>query len=586
MPTLATVSRSKPSRRTRLAILIADVIGYDRLVRDDEDGALAAVLRHQEEVFDPAVARHGGTVVKTMGDGTLVRFDHVIDAVRCAVEVQQGLGESEDPIRLRMGIDVGEVVLSHDDVLGGCVNRAARLERLSPPGGIALSERAFVALGARAPVPFADRGSRRVKPADQPIRLYDWVPERLNGQGARFDGPADAKPSLAVMPFQVAGVRDAERRAWLAEGLADDIITLLSRSRWLFVSARASAFAVHAEAYSTAQAAHWLGVRYILTGSAQRDGDRVTFQAELLDAVEDRCVWSDQFTGAVKNLVDAQHEVVRAVAGALHSSLHAEGVRSASFVPDQWESMRRAWHLFYRLQPASLKEAETLMRAALARDPDLAGAMTVLAGVLTHQVHLGYRDGDDGRIMDEALRLVLRGLTLEPDDEYASWILGLLHSYRRDTPAALAALERAIEINPNCALAYGTLGTVLAYGGAFRRSIENNNRALRLNPRDPALFLRHAGLAIAHLGLGQYGEAVAFARKVVAARPGYDLGHALLCVSLLRRGRRAEAIRAVRMAKVCLPGFGPHMLARLPFCDPGMRERFLDDVERVVALVD
>jgi adenylate cyclase len=371
--------RNRPERRLA-AILAADVVGYSRLIGVDEEGTLLRLKAIRAEVIDPAIAAHRGRLVKTTGDGLLVEFASVVDALRCAVEVQReitergGDGPPDRCIAFRIGIHQGDIVVENGDIFGDGVNVAARLEALAEPGGICVSARVQEDAAGRLDLAFADLGEQNLKNIARPIRAYRVEPQKASTPPAEAPLPLPDKPSIAVLPFQnMSGDPEQE---YFADGMVEEIITALSRIRWLFVIARNSSFTYKGQAVDVKRVGRELGVRYVLEGSVRKGGDRVRVTAQLIDAISGAHVWADRYDRDLDDIFAVQDEITASVTGVIEPTLaEAEQRRVLRKPPerlDAWEAYQRGlWHL-HRSGREETKTAQTLFRQAIALDPNFA----------------------------------------------------------------------------------------------------------------------------------------------------------------------------------------------------------------------
>ena len=358
--------------RRLAAIMATDVVGYSRLIRADEEGTLAALKALRADLIDPKIAEHHGRIVKLMGDGMLVEFASVVDAVHAAVETQQAVTDhnsdvpADKRIELRIGVNLGDVVIDGDDIQGDGVNVAARLEAMAEPGGIWVSGMVYEGVRDRMDVPFEDLGEREVKNIERPVRVWRW----RAGDGAAPAKPFAAteplplpdKPSIAVLPFDnMSG--DAEQE-YFADGIAEDIITALSRVEWFFVTARNSSFTYKGRAVDVQQVGRDLGVRYILEGSVRRSGQRLRITAQLIDAISGKHVWAERYDRELSDIFDVQDEITRNVVATTQTQIQLtegslfEELEKLSL--PVWVLVNRSWKLMYELNDQSLQEAISL----------------------------------------------------------------------------------------------------------------------------------------------------------------------------------------------------------------------------------
>jgi adenylate cyclase len=562
--------------RKLAAILVADVVGYSRLAGADEDRTLARLRSLRSDLIDPTIAVHRGRVVKRTGDGTLVEFRSVVDAVRCAIEVQQGMTErnagvpADRRIEFRIGIHLGDVVEETDgDLMGDGINVAARLEGICEAGAICISEDAYRQVRDKVSERFLDIGERALKNIARPVRAYQAIP---GGGAAKAEAVRPApglavpdKPSIAVLPFQnMSGDPEQE---YFADGMVEDIITGLSRVRALFVIARNSTFAYKGKAVAVTQVARDLGVRYVLEGSIRKSGARVRITAQLVDATDGHHVWAEKFDRELIEIFDLQDEITRSVvASAQTQILLAEGdpsVRRDRPDLSVWSLVNRAMARIHDLTPESLAEGRQLAEEALSIDRRCGPAWRCLSIAIYHQAHM-LAASDYDAAMSEALETAERSIQLDSRDEYAHWNLGNVLVALRQHDRAIAALERATEINPNYSTAVGSLGTALSYGGRPSEGIVNNEVAIRSDPLNPSIFFRYSGLALGHYLVGDYGRSAEWAKKSIRRNRHWYLGHVYFIAAVAQLDRIDEARSALQDYLALFPRASISELRRLP----------------------
>jgi adenylate cyclase len=378
--------------------------------------------------------------------------------------------------------------------------------------------------------------------------------------------PLPDKPSIAVLPFNnMSG--DSEQE-YFSDGITEDIITALSRSPWLFVISRNSSFAYRGKLVDIRQVSLELGARYILEGSVRKAGNRIRVTAQLIDGSVGSHVWAEKYDGELQDIFDLQDQITQQVVAAILTQIQMYVGENTKRLerPDvvTWDLLARGWKLFYELTKESLAEAETLIRRAVASAPTSCDAHHLLASTIIHRAQMGYIVDKEAAI-SESYELAKRAIVLDERNEYAHWGFGLIQLWRRKHELAVAELKRAIELNPNCSLAFGTLGTVLSYSGEPDESIKNNEIAIRLNPRDISIFFRYSGLAMAHFVSGRYSEAVQWARKCIHRKPIWRVGHAVLAASLAQLDLIEEAKTAVDNYLEIIPDETISKLRLLPF---------------------
>ena len=542
------------------AILAADVVGYSRLAGIDEDGILARLRALRSDLIDPTVAAHRGRVVKRTGDGVIVEFRSVVDAVRCAIEVQTAMvdrnaGVPQDRrIVFRIGIHLGDVVEEADgDLMGDGVNIAARLEGIAQPGAICLSEDAYRQVKARLDLGVVDLGPTQLKNIAEPIRVY-----ALKVGVAAEAKPGLAlpdKPSIAVLPFQnMSG--DAEQE-YFVDGMVEDIITGLSRIKWLFVIARNSSFVYKAKPVDIRQVGRELGVRYVLEGSVRKAGGRLRITGQLIEAETGAHIWADRYDGTLEDVFDLQDKITTAIIGILEPNIQrAEVERARRKRPDNldaYDLFLRAVPHFASVMPEDSKVGMVFLERALALDPQYAPAHAYMAWGLEMRVTRGIAGETD---LAEAVRNARAALAHGGDDAAtlaaASLILMILG---RDSDAALAGSARAISVNGSCAAAFFAGAQIQAYIGDAARAEDYARQALRLSPRDPLNFVAYIALAYARLRERSYDEASAYYASAVQANPRFSLLHFFQCFALALAGRDDEAKAAARRLLELEPNF-------------------------------
>jgi adenylate cyclase len=545
--------------RRLAAILAADVVGYSRLMGADEEGTLAALKNCRREIFDPKIAEHQGRIFKTTGDGALAEFASVVDAVRCALDIQRamatrnaGVGD-ERRIEFRIGINVGDIIIDDGDVYGDGVNIAARVEPLAEPGAVCLSDNAYRQVSGKLPLEVTDMGEHALKNIAQPVRVYCVRPE-----GAALPRPALSlpdRPSIAVLPFQ--NMSGDPEQDYFADGMVDDIITGLSRIKWLFVIARNSSFAYKGHSVDVKQVGRELGVRYVLEGSVRKAADRVRINGQLIDATTGAHIWAERYDRKVDDIFALQDEITLSVVGAIEPSLRlAEIERVKRTRPESLDAYDLVLHAQPEVSsrdPERAKKALALLERALALDPNYALALAY-AAECHHTLFL--RGGMHEEDRKASIRYAEMAIAHGQDDALALALAGfVIGADKHDRAAAFAAFEAAQTVSPSTALTYIYGSVLLAFGGEGERAIEWADRALRLSPFDPWRSSAYVATSLGHYQSGRYDEAVAAGRKAVQSSPGFVWCHAALAGSLAKAGRLEEAKSAAVRALELQPGF-------------------------------
>jgi TolB-like protein/class 3 adenylate cyclase len=562
------MAKAHPGRvgRRLAAIVAADVAGYSRLMGLDEVGT-ARTLREHRKVTDALVAKHGGRLVKTTGDGLLLEFPSVVDAVECAVAVQAVMAQRNEGVPqdqrmlFRIGINLGDILIEGDDILGDGVNIAARLEGIAEPGGICISASAYDQVRGKVVVEFADLGEQSLKNISRPVRVYATKrtgdlalasPSVLaSPREDRKPLPLPDKPSIAVLPFQnMSGDPEQE---YFADGVVEDIITALSRFKSLFVIARNSSFTYKGKAVDIKKVGRELGVRYVLEGSVRKSGNRVRITGQLIDAESGAHIWADKFDGKLEDIFDLQDNITSSTVGAIAPKLQASEFERLKRKPTEnlsaYDSYLRGLAKMYEFSRESLEEAIRRFDHAMELDPLFAAPCAAEAFTYAARPTFGWgMVTDDERTRVNAL--ARRAAELDKDDAvaltYAGYAL-VLACHELDDGAEF--IERATTANPNLAIAWTYSGYVNSHLGHQDDAIRHFKKAMRLSPLDPLDFATQSGLALAYFFDGQYSEALKWALSGVRANPNWVSARiiTMMCYALLGDIDAAKAAGKVVM---------------------------------------
>jgi adenylate cyclase len=565
--------------RRLAAILAADVAGYSRLMGADEEGTLERLKALRRELVDPKIAEHHGRLVKTTGDGLLVEFGSVIDALRCATEIQTGMAErttvspADRQIEFRIGIHQGDVVVEDGDIFGDGVNVAARLEALAEPGGICVSARVQEDAAGRLDLTFEDMGEQTLKNIARPVRAYRVVTAAGAPPTRVISGPPlPDKPSIAVLPF--ANLSGDPEQEYFADGMVEEIITALSRVRWLFVIARNSSFTYKGQAVDVKQVGRELGVRYVLEGSVRKAGGRVRITAQLIEAAPGTHLWADRFDGSLDNIFDLQDQVAMSVAGAIEPTLRAAEIRRSSKRAVQDSA---AYDLYLQALPdwASfeidrIQRALGLLERANERDPEYGPALAAAAHCHHQLSQVAPDAGEPHRSM--GVDLARQALRAAPEDPevlgIAAYVLGRLGN---DLDVSLALVDRALVLNPSFALGWYWSGLLRSFVGWSDIALDHFEKYLRLSPLDR--YAPHpAGIGSALFFLGRFDEAAASLLEALERVPSHVMAHRFLASCYAHMGRFAEAREVVDRLRAITPMVMPNYT---PYRDPERREFFL-----------
>jgi adenylate cyclase len=541
--------------RRLAAILAADVAGYSALMERDEEGTFARIRSLRREVIEPHLAEHLGRLIKTTGDGFLAEFGSPIAALRCALAIQGVLANDPSALRLRVGLNLGDVIIEEGgDVFGEGINVAARLEALAEPGGILISDKIHREVEGKVEAYFDDRGEQQVKNITRPVRIYAVCPAGVTSSSAAMASALEIskplrlpeKPSLAILPFQnMSGDPEQEH---FADGMVEDIITALSRVKSFFVIARNSSFTYKGRAVDVKQVGRELGVRYVMEGSVRKSNNRIRVTAQLIEASTGRHIWAEKYDRLAEDVFDIQDDLTQSVCAATQTHLDLDDfeVPDRSDRPDLqvWLLSKRSWLKTYLLTPDALSEARKLAEQAVKLGPESGRAHEALSGVLIHQVFMRTIH-DGGETLRAARRSAEKAVQSEGASEYAYWALGMVQFTQGETDQAILTLKHGLQINPNCALLTAAIGNYLALVGKADESIAATELAMRINPRDPSIFFRYQALADAFFVKRDFQQMVDWAAKAATAKPSYFAGHTRLLVglALLNKPEAAKAAR-------------------------------------------
>jgi adenylate cyclase len=547
---------SEHVERRLAAILAADVAGSCRLIGNDEEGTLAELKALRKTLFDPKIAKHHGRIVKNTGDGALVEFASVVDAVRCADEIQRSMAErntdvpQDKRIEFRIGIHVGDIIIADDDIFGDGVNIAVRLEGIAEPGGICISDDAHRQVRGKVESPLEDMGSQSLKNIAEPMRVWrartgkSSSVTKLPSETAQ-PLPLPDKPSIAVLPFQnMSGDPDQD---YFADGMVDEITTALSRFKSLFVIARNSSFTYKGRAVDIKQVGRELGVRYVLEGGVRKAAGKVRITGQLIDAMTGAHLWADRFEGDLSDVFALQDEVTMNVVSAIQPKLLQTEMDLAARRSNDlsaYDLCLRAQHLQSWTRRGSA-ESLRLASRALEIDPRCGFAATLAGECHLRNVRQGWAAEPKSEIA-EGFRLFRLALSIDRNATLALSMLGrATASFSGDFDTAREMVDRAVALNPNSASVWGQRGWTYLIAGQPEEAIRSFERAVRLSPFDPLLFSTFAGMSAAFISLGRFDEAVSAAKKAIGQNTVFPFSYRCLASALAHLGREAEAKEAV-----------------------------------------
>ena len=553
-------------QRRLAAILSADVVGYSRLMGLDEAGTLSRLNALRRELIDPTIAAHSGRIVKLMGDGALVEFASAVDAVTCAIEIQRQVCERDtansegNPIQFRIGINVGDVIIQGDDILGDGVNIAARLEGIAEPGGISISEEAWRQVQGKVAANFIDAGEQNLKNIARSVRVYhvEFDKERATS-GARPLSSRDT-PSIAVLPFQ--NLSGDSEQDYFCDGLVDDILTSLSKLAGLRVIARNSSFSYKGRSVDVPDAARQLGVRYVLEGSVRKSGNRIRISAQLIDARDGTHLWAERYDRAIDDIFAIQDEITLVLATEMQVKL-TEGEQArlrytTTTNVEAWTYWAQGLsHFRQSISKERMRAARSCWEKALALDPTSAALNGMLSSVHWLDARFGWWD-DRETALDKARIYADRALELDPENADAFTASSVALTMKGQYDEAVVHARRAVQLAPGSADAAHFASFVLASAGYAKEAVGESKRAMALNPNYPPYYLGNLGYALRLAG--QVEEAIAAFKAYDARVPGLGFGLTDLVILYQQSGQPAR--------RSILPS-GSYRLARISRSPPG-----------------
>lgn len=594
-------------------IMCADVVGYSRLMGLDEEGTLSALQRVRGDLIDARIGEHKGRIVRAMGDGLLVEFGSVLDAVRCALAIQRAMPEhgtetaADRRIRLRIAINMGDVVTDGDLIHGDGVTIAARMESLAEPGGINVSRAVRDQVRDRLPIAFEDLGEHEVAHIVRPVRIFRIVlaaPPAAEADAGRLaaappsdrppsdrlapgrpaperpapERPPPERPAVAVLPFQnLGGDADAE---FFLDSVAEDLITELARARWFSVVARNTSFSYKHKGADAKQLGRELGVRYVVEGSLRKAGGRVRISCQLVEAASGQHLWADRFDGTLEDSFELQDKITESAIGSVAPVLRLAEIERARRKPqaalDVYDLTLRALPAAFAETAADNQTALLLLDEALQQDPGYPTA-NALAAWCRQQRHLMNWPGTEPDDREEAKRFARVAIDGGADVPLALAVAGAVRAaLTRDHDLALAAVDRAAMMNPNAAIVLGFDAVTRCLCGQYPRAIEHAERALHLSPLEPLVYQAAFAMALASLLTGRAEEAVAQARQAIAGNRNFAFPYCVLALGCAHLGRADEAAQAVQRLAQIAPGFHLGALRSIRFADAARLQPDLD----------
>ncbi|MBT1509600.1 adenylate/guanylate cyclase domain-containing protein [Bradyrhizobium sp. SRL28] len=529
--------------------MAADVVGYSALMQRAEEATYAEFERLKREVIEPGLSRYDGRLIKTTGDGALAEFASPSAAVRCAVEIQESIASGRSSLKLRIGVNLGEVIVGADgDLFGDGINIAVRLEGVADPGGILISEKVYSEVEGKLDAGFEDRGEQQLKNIAKPVRAFAVRAGAFSALSDRLSAapPLPDKPSIAVLPFEnMSGDPEQE---YFSDGMVEEIITALSRFKWLFVIARNSSFTFKGKAVDIKEVGRRLGVRYVLEGSVRKAAGKVRITGQLIDAITGAHIWADRFERDLTDVFALQDEVTVAVVSAIQPKLlQTEIAMATRRRPESltaYDFHLRAMQQSYLTTREGVAEALRLAHRALELDPRF-GAVAALAGLCRMRNVVWGHAVDSQFDRKEAVRLLHLALSVdEGDAQTLAWVsitsAHMIGDYESETEMA----DRAVALNPNLFDAWFCRGWVYKVAGLPEEAIRSFERAIRMSPVDPLLHRSFTGMGYALIELGRFDEAIAAGKKALRQNPSFSTAYRCLASAFTHLGRDAEAREA------------------------------------------
>jgi adenylate cyclase len=544
-------------QRRLAAILAADVVGYSAMMQRAEEATYAEFERLKRDLIAPSLSRHDGRLIKTTGDGALAEFASPLAAVRCATEMQDHLAEGSGPFKLRIGLNLGDVIVGQDgDLYGDGINIAVRLEGIADPGGILISEKVYSEVEGKLDVGFEDRGEQQLKNIAKPVRAYAVRAGSHNALAERLSAapPLPDKPSIAVLPFEnMSGDPEQE---YFADGMVEEIITALSRFKWLFVIARNSSFTFKGKAVDIKEVGRRLGVRYVLEGSVRKAAGKVRISGQLIDAITGAHIWADRFERDLTDVFALQDEVTVAVVSAIQPKMLQTEIELATRRRPEnltaYDFSLRATQQYYLATREGVAEAMRLAHRALELDPRF-GAVAALAGIC-HMVNVVLGFATDPQFdRKEAVRLFRLALSIDDGDPDVLAAASVISAFMvGDSEAEIEMADRAVALNPNSWITWHNRGHVYRVAGLPEEAVRSFERAIRLSP---VAHLTFEGIGMALIELGRFDEAIVAGKKAQRQNPSHLPAYRCLASAFAHLGRDAEAREAAAHVLELDPAF-------------------------------
>jgi adenylate cyclase len=510
--------------RRLAAIVLADIVGYSHLIKEDELGTRSLFNRLENDLFTPLTSEYDGRIIKTMGDAVMMEFSSVVNAVMCSIQIQSQIEEQtqteSNPIlravRFRTGIHIGDIIVEGNDIHGDGVNVAARLEQCSKPGGICISDSVYEQIKGRVAAQFVDGGKVELKNIESNRQIYLWEPTQKNNASVATDKATkmSEKPSLAVLAL--TNMNHDSSLDYIGDGITEDLITALSKIRSFKVISRESTFSYKNKSIDIRKIAQELGVRYIMEGSVRKGGSRIRVTAQLIDAETGHHVWAEKYDREMEDIFDLQDEMVQIIAAALEPELYAfERERIINKSPDNldaWELYQRGLHFMWAYEDENTQKAIEVFTQANQADPSFAPAYAYLAYSYYITVIMGYTDSPSQNL-ELGMMAARKALSSDPKDAMSHFAVARIHMMQGRQDEAISALETSIVLNPSFSQSYHAMGMALALAGRLEESKSMTEKAIELSPRDPMLWAFMAVHALTLILNHEYEESLRVSKR-------------------------------------------------------------------------
>ena len=497
-------------QRRLAAIVFADVVSYSKLIQKNELETINSFKSHKTQLFEPLISRFGGRLVKTIGDGMLMEFASAIKATECAISIQEGMVErnknihKDESIFFRIGIHIGDILISDDDVLGDGVNIASRIESLAEPNGVTISDDTYRQIKDRLNIVWVDCGTKQVKNIEQPIQTWSWASSSNNKKPNETISDIEKdKPSIVILPFR--NLSNDSEQEFLADGISEDIISALSKFRSLFVIAKNTSFSFKDNKRNVTEIAGELGVRYVCEGSVRSSGNRIRVTVQLSDAQTGNSVWSDKYDGNLDDIFEFQDQITQVLSNQIHQEVNyieLSNIKKRDTVNFKaWELYQRGLNSLYLMNKESLNEAADLFLKSIEIDNNFGQAYSYLAFTISHFVFLGFSKKPEDDIKN-AKFYVEKALDCDNRDSLAHEMLARIYSLSKNHDQAVEAAKKAIECNVNSSSAYMFYASALTFANRCEEALEPIDQAIKLSPRDPRTFnfLMNKAMIVGEMG--------------------------------------------------------------------------------------